>query len=119
MLEGALAELQERVARYSEELSGGTLTLVLKPTQASKSKTKAVFERIEKSVLVRLSDGQLVSRTLRQLSGGERRRVGLALALAYAEFASERSGVFCNLMVLDEVLQVREEREVGKRERGG
>ena len=37
--------------------------------------------------------------------GGERRRVALALALAYADLASERGGVRCDLLVLDEVLQ--------------
>lgn len=31
----------------------------------------------------------------------------LALALGYSEFASQRGGIHCNLLVLDEVLQVR------------
>ena len=38
-----------------------------------------------------------MARSLRQLSGGERRRVALALALAYADLASERCGVACDI----------------------
>ncbi|CAI5991015.1 unnamed protein product [Closterium sp. NIES-65] len=64
-----------------------------------------VLERIDKSVRVRLASGELVPRALRQLSGGERRRVALALALAFAELAAERSGVRYDLLVLDEVFQ--------------
>ncbi|CAI7818506.1 unnamed protein product [Closterium sp. NIES-54] len=64
-----------------------------------------VLERIDKSVRVRLASGELVPRALRQLSGGERRRVALALALAFAELAAERSGVRFDLLVLDEVFQ--------------
>ena len=45
----------------------------------------------------------MVQRTVRQLSGGERRRVALALALGFAELASARTGLRCNLLVLDEV----------------
>ncbi|CAI5980936.1 unnamed protein product [Closterium sp. NIES-64] len=66
-----------------------------------------VLERIDKSVRVRLASGELVPRALRQLSGGERRRVALALALAFAELAAERSGVRYDLLVLDEVFQAR------------
>ena len=44
-------------------------------------------------------------RSLRQLSGGERRRAALALALAHADLAASRGGVHCDLLVLDEVLQ--------------
>jgi ATPase subunit of ABC transporter with duplicated ATPase domains len=52
-----------------------------------------------------LPDGGRVPRSLRQLSGGERRRAALALALAHADLASARGGVTCDLLVLDEVLQ--------------
>ncbi|KAK9831419.1 hypothetical protein WJX81_003210 [Elliptochloris bilobata] len=44
-------------------------------------------------------------RSLRQLSGGERRRVGLALALGFSELIAARGRLRCNLIVLDEVLQ--------------
>jgi hypothetical protein len=62
-------------------------------------------EKIEKIIHAHAPDGSRVRRSLRQLSGGERRRVALALALAHADLASSRGGVFCDLLVLDEVLQ--------------
>lgn len=55
---------------------------------------------------VRLADGRIVDRSLRQLSGGERQRVAVALQLAFADFAAERSGVHSDLIVLDEAFQV-------------
>ena len=39
----------------------------------------------------------------RQLSGGERRRVALALLLGFADLISARGRLQCNLIVLDEV----------------
>ncbi|KAG0619717.1 hypothetical protein M758_4G159600 [Ceratodon purpureus] len=104
ILEGALADVQERTARYLEMLSGGSLGLLLRPTKVTKS-SKSTVEAIDKVAVVRLSNGILENRSLRQLSGGERRRMALALALGYSEFASQRGGIHCNLLVLDEVLQ--------------
>ena len=49
--------------------------------------------------------GQLVPRSLAQLSGGERRRVALALALGFADLVRSRGRLTCNLLVLDEVGQ--------------
>ena len=46
-----------------------------------------------------------VERALEQLSGGERRRCALALAIAYAELAAHRGGLRSELLVLDEALQ--------------
>ena len=40
---------------------------------------------------------------MKQLSGGERRRIALALALAFGDLAAARGRLKCNLMVLDEV----------------
>ena len=117
-----------------DALTGGALTLELRPAgagfvadddsegsdgedvniesaTASGKRTKAstmsasAAERIERVIHARRPDGSLISRTLRQLSGGERRRAALALALAYADLASERCGVACDTLVLDEVLQ--------------
>lgn len=104
ILEGALADVQERTAHYLEMLSGGSLGLLLRPTKVTKS-SKVTVEAIDKVAVVRLSNGVLENRSLRQLSGGERRRMALALALGYSEFASQRGGIHCNLLVLDEVLQ--------------
>jgi len=74
ILEGALADVQERTARYLEMLSGGSLGLLLRPTKLTKS-SKVSVEAIDKIAVVRLSNGMLENRTLRQLSGGERRRL--------------------------------------------
>ncbi|XP_073389591.1 uncharacterized protein [Physcomitrium patens] len=104
ILEGALADVQEKTAFYLEMLSGGSLGLLLRPTRMTKS-SKVTVEAIDKVAVVRLSNGSLENRSLRQLSGGERRRMALALALGYSQFASQRGGIQCNLLVLDEVLQ--------------
>lgn len=50
-----------------------------------------------------LPNGATRPRSLRQLSGGERRRVALALALGYRELAAQRGRLQSNLLVLDEV----------------
>ena len=49
------------------------------------------------------SEGGLKERSIRQLSGGERRRVALALALGFADLTAGRGQLRCNLIVLDEV----------------
>lgn len=51
---------------------------------------------------MRLPSGNEVERSVRQLSGGEQRRVALALALAFSELASARGCFTCNVLVLDE-----------------
>lgn len=48
--------------------------------------------------------GEVVQRSVKQLSGGERRRVALALAMGFADLASARTGLRCNLLILDEVM---------------
>jgi len=48
-------------------------------------------------------EGGLKERSIRQLSGGERRRVALALALGFADLTAGRGQLRCNLIVLDEV----------------
>ena len=54
---------------------------------------------------MRRADGSLAERSISQLSGGEWRRVGLALSLAFADFSQQRLGFSCNVLVLDEVMQ--------------
>jgi hypothetical protein len=62
---------------------------------------------IAKTVLVPSADGsgQPVARTVSQLSGGERKRAALALALAFAEVAAARGRFRCNALLLDEALE--------------
>ena len=55
------------------------------------------------AVQVQTASGEKRERTVRQLSGGERRRVGLALALGFSELIAARSRLRTNLIVLDEV----------------
>ena len=72
---------------------------------------KSLKEAIQKRVWVWSDQGnpaappQQVERLLGQLSGGERRRAALALALAFAEVSAARGGMQCDLLVLDEALQ--------------
>eukprot|EP01032_Pedospumella_encystans_P021500 gene21500-24387_t len=63
-------------------------------------------DRIVKSVWVRSkeSDGEYRERSLAQLSGGQWRRVSLALDFAFAELIRRRGVLRSNLMVMDEVL---------------
>lgn len=44
-----------------------------------------------------------MERSVRSLSGGERRRVALALAFGFADLVKMRGKLHCNVMVLDEV----------------
>uniref|UniRef100_A0A6U1KZY2 RecF/RecN/SMC N-terminal domain-containing protein n=1 Tax=Tetraselmis chuii TaxID=63592 RepID=A0A6U1KZY2_9CHLO len=105
VLEGALAELQGLSATYLEGMSN-TFSLTLSPTKsATRNGAKAASEQITKMVQVRLPGGEIVNRSLRQLSGGERRRVALALGLGFSELASRRGRFKSNVLVLDEVLQ--------------
>ena len=48
-------------------------------------------------------EGSVRERSVKQLSGGERRRIALGLALAYSDLSAGRGRLKCNLMVLDEV----------------
>ncbi|KAL0033719.1 hypothetical protein WJX77_002381 [Trebouxia sp. C0004] len=102
-LEGVLGELQELTSRYLEQLSSGT-TLTLAAFRPGSKSGAAEIERITKRVHVR-SEGGLKERSIRQLSGGERRRVALALALGFADLIAGRGQLRCNFIVLDEVLQ--------------
>lgn len=104
LLEGVLQELQSKTAKFLEVLSSGTLRLLLNPTRPSKTKQGAAMERIDKTVEV-WAGGHFVSRSLKSLSGGEQRRVALALSLAFSELGSERSNTRSNMLVLDEPFQ--------------
>lgn len=58
---------------FLQVLSGGTLGLLLRPTKELK-RSKGSVETIDRIALVQLSNGVTEQRSLRQLSGGERRR---------------------------------------------
>ena len=102
-LEGALADLQDRVAAHLAVLSPGA-ALTLSATRAASATGRADIERISKMVTMRSGDA-IVERSLRALSGGERRRVALAFALGFADLAAARGRLSCDTLILDEVLQ--------------
>ncbi|KAF8071319.1 hypothetical protein HT031_001402 [Scenedesmus sp. PABB004] len=64
-----------------------------------------VKEEISKIVRVRAAGGELRERSVAQLSGGEKKRVALALGLGFAELVAARSRLTSNVLVLDEVLE--------------
>jgi DNA repair exonuclease SbcCD ATPase subunit len=106
-IEGALKQLQELTTANLEILSSNSLKLQLNATKKTKSKAalNSELESINKAIFSRNADGKFVPRNLPQLSGGERRRLGISLALGFSKLASVRSGLHCDLLVLDEVMQ--------------
>lgn len=112
VLDEALARLQDRAADILEKLSNGALELLLSATSEAKSgpkKESRVLQRVSREIRVQLANGQMAVRSIQQCSGGERRRVALALELAYAELVAERCGVKIEMLVLDEPLQQMDE----------
>ena len=93
----ALAQLEASAATYAAKLSDGRMQLSL----AFDDKLRS----IRKLVRVRRRDGSFVERSVSQLSGGEWRRIGLALSLAFADFLAQRLSLSTNVLVLDEVMQ--------------
>ena len=53
----------------------------------------------------RRADGTDSVRSVSQLSGGEWRRLGFALSLAFADFSRARLGLSCSYVVFDEAMQ--------------
>lgn len=114
VLEGALGALQHSANQNLSQLAPGiTLALAASRPRSSTSKSTAdritadsVIEQVEKKVLVRVPGStELRQRSVKQLSGGERRKVALALALGFTELAARRGKLRCDLLVLDEVMQ--------------
>jgi len=112
-LEGVLGDLQARAGRFLAQLSTGfalSLSAHRAPAAGGRGGGGEAIERITKSVWVQPAAGGApgadavapVERSLRQLSGGERRRVALALALGFSELVAARGRLRCNLIVLDE-----------------
>ncbi len=115
VLEGALGALQHSANNHLSQLAPGiALELAAsRPRSTSKASSAgesttadSVIEQVEKKVLLRVpGSNELRQRSVRQLSGGERRRVALALALGFTELAARRGKLRCDLLVLDEVMQ--------------
>lgn len=121
VLEGVLGDLQRATARHLAALTT-SVTLELAPyrskkTTSSKSRgidststtaaaADTIIEQIEKVIKVRVPGAlEYRRRSVSQLSGGERRRVALALALGFSELTARRGRLRSNLLVMDEVMQ--------------
>lgn len=110
VLEEGLLWLEKLTSMYLHKLSAGELMLQIRAFSDYKSSNRVDGENkevISKRVFVRKSgpSSAVRERTLRQLSGGQRRRCSLAFALAFADLAHERAGFQSSLMVMDEILQ--------------
>lgn len=91
-----LKQLEEIANSYLEILADGGIRLALQGEDD--------VDKIIKRVLVRSSDGTFKDRGLSQLSGGQWRRVSMALDLAFVEVIRRRGTLRSNILVMDEVL---------------
>ncbi|CDF41397.1 unnamed protein product [Chondrus crispus] len=110
VLEEGLLWLERLTSMYLDRLSAGELMLQIRAFSDYKSSNRVEGDNkeiISKKVFVRTGGALPVfrERTLRQLSGGQRRRCSLAFALAFADLAHERAGFRSSLIVMDEILQ--------------
>lgn len=67
-------------------------------------KESSDVEKICKYVTIRTATGEYKERALSQLSGGQWRRVSLALDLAFVEIVRQRGYLRSNILVADEIL---------------
>lgn len=114
VLEEGLVWLEKLTSMYLHQLSAGELMLQIRAFSDYKSANRSDGDNkevISKRVFVRKHGPQsrIRERSLRQLSGGQRRRCSLAFALAFADLAHERAGFQSSLMVMDEILQALDE----------
>ena len=96
MFIGVLKQLETIANAYLQVLADGGVQLTLQGDDDA--------DRIVKAVWVRSADGTMRERGLSQLSGGQWRRVSMALDLAFAEIIRRRGTLRSNLIVMDEVL---------------
>lgn len=110
VLEEGLLWLERLTSMYLDRLSGGELMLQIRAFSDYKSSNRVEGDNkeiISKKVFVRTGGDSPVfrERSLRQLSGGQRRRCSVAFALAFADLAHERAGFRSSMVVMDEILQ--------------
>lgn len=96
-----LSVLAEGGIQLSLSSTSETVTATSSSTTSSASALGS--EKIVKSVFVRTADGRFQERGLAQLSGGQWRRVSMALDLAFTEVVRRRGTLRSNFMVMDEV----------------
>lgn len=105
VLEGVLKEWEERSRGYLEMMTDGGMMLELLATRTPKKNSDEVKEVITKVVKIKKSSSEIIRRSIQQLSGGERRRVAIALSLGFSDLVRARGRLSCNLLILDEVMQ--------------
>lgn len=93
---GVIRLLEQIANAYLDVLANGGIQLTLQGDEDT--------DKIVKTVSVRASDGEFKERSLSQLSGGQWRRVSMALDFAFAEVIRRRGTLRSNLIVMDEVL---------------
>jgi DNA repair exonuclease SbcCD ATPase subunit len=98
LAESALATIEAEANEWLMVLSCGTMSVEFPATREVKGQTKEEIKTIIKSVA---ADGSEESRDLLTYSGGERRRINLAVDLGVAA-AFSRGGLALSLLVLDE-----------------
>jgi energy-coupling factor transporter ATP-binding protein EcfA2 len=89
-------QLEDIANAYLGILAEGGIQLILQGEEDA--------DKIVKSVVIRSADGTYKERALSQLSGGQWRRVSMALDFAFAEVIRRRGALRSNLIVMDEVL---------------
>ena len=89
-------QLEDIANAYLGILAEGGIQLILQGEDDA--------DKIVKSVVIRSADGTYKERALSQLSGGQWRRVSMALDFAFAEVIRRRGALRSNLIVMDEVL---------------
>lgn len=109
----SLLQLQSIANDYLNTLAEGGIQITLQNSfqnastslEGSSSTSAGVLDdKIIKTVHIRGQDGNYRERGLSQLSGGQWRRVSLALDLAFTELMKRKGLLRSNLLVMDEVL---------------
>ncbi|KAK4529955.1 hypothetical protein CCYA_CCYA03G0812 [Cyanidiococcus yangmingshanensis] len=117
LLDQSLQVIETLCRQYLQHLSDDTLLLrirrrrVQKTSRSRQNTTEALLTTPALEVIVwqvycrDSKTGAFRERELGLLSGGQFRRVSLALSLAFAEYLCHQIGYSSNLLVLDEILQ--------------
>jgi DNA repair exonuclease SbcCD ATPase subunit len=99
MAEATLSTIETEANRWLSALSAGTISVSFASTrETAKGATK---EEIQTALTVRKADGTSVERSLISFSGGEKRRINLAVDLGVAS-AFGRGRLALSALVLDE-----------------
>lgn len=102
LFDGIVDNLANEANRWLQILSGGVVWVQIS-TQRELASSKKLKDEIEISIYRWNPNGTITQRGYRLWSGGEKRRVALAIDLALARLLSERASKSYRFLVLDEV----------------